>query len=245
MAAPLETEAVISAGARLAGGQHLVTMVAPEIARTASPGQFAMVRCADSWDPYLRRALPFLRLEEESISFLFAGDDPGLGWLARRPLGERVSVMGPLGRGFDLQPATRRLLLATQTGPVGPLLGLAARALASDLSVSLILEAAAARNLAAIVPGAVEVIPAPAMGFWGVVAEHLTWADQTAIAASVEDLPRWSGLQTLRPGQVECFVEKGLACGLGWCGSCLTDTHRGPRRVCTGGPVFDLRELIG
>ncbi|RPJ20188.1 MAG: dihydroorotate dehydrogenase electron transfer subunit, partial [Planctomycetaceae bacterium] len=28
------------------------------------------------------------------------------------------------------------------------------------------------------------------------------------------------------------------------CGSCLTETQRGPRRGCVGGPVFDLMELV-
>lgn len=243
MAAPLETEAVVTGRAQLGGGRHLITMAAPEVARTATPGQFAMLRCAEGWDPYLRHALPFLHLEEESVSFLFARDDPGLDWLARRSLGERVSLIGPLGRGFDLRRGIRRLLLATVTGPVGPLLGLAARALAMDVSVSLILEPRAARDLAAIVPGAVEVVPASAASLWEVAAGQLAWADQVAIAAPVEGLPRWGG--PALSGKVQCFVEQRLACGLGWCGSCLTDTRRGPRRVCTGGPVFDLRELVG
>ncbi|MDI7277990.1 MAG: hypothetical protein QME94_18575, partial [Anaerolineae bacterium] len=197
-------------------------------------------------DPYLRRALPFLRLAGESVAFLFARGDPGLDWLARRSLGERVSLIGPLGRGFDLWPDTRRLLLATEAGPVGPLLALATQALALDLSVGLVLEEAAARDLAAIVPEAVELIPAPAGSVWDLVAGHLAWADQVAVAAPVEGLPRLARLlPSLRPGLVQCFVETSLACGLGWCGSCLTDTRRGPRRACTSGPVSDLRELIG
>ena len=258
MATPVEVMGAVVARAELPGGRHLLSLAAGELARAAAPGQFALLRCTDGREPYLRRALPYLRSSGEVVSFLFQAADPGLEWLARRALGEPVSLIGPLGRGFALHPGTRRLLLAALGGPVAPLLALANLALAAEIGVSLAVDAALATDLAPIIPEAVEMLAAPLDGgtglpgapappgtVWGIDAGMLAWADQVAVAGPPERLARLAQLDgVLRPGFVQCYVEAPMACGLGWCGSCLAGTRRGLRRVCVGGPVFDLRELI-
>ncbi len=236
--------AAVQALAELPGGRHLLTLAAPAISRLAGPGQFAMVRSADGLDPYLRRPLPFLSVQEESVSFLFAAVEQGLDWLARRRLGDSVSLVGPLGRGFALQASTRQLLLVAVGEPLAPLLALAGRALEAGASVTLACGEAVARDLAPLIPQAVELALAPE-GPWQLAASLLPWADQAAAAGSLEALQRLArGLEGLRQGLVQCYVESAIACGLGWCGSCLTELRRGPRRACTSGPVFDLADLI-
>lgn len=232
--------------AELPGGSRLLALTARDVARQVQPGQFAMLRCASGWDPYLRRALPFLRAAGDTVSFLFAPTDPGLVWLAGRALGETVSLLGPLGQGFVLEPGTRRLLLAATNGPLAPLLALADLALARDVSVSLVLEAGAASGLATLIPQAVELAVAPPGAVWSAAAGMLAWADQVAVAGPAEELRSLAALcAPLRSAFVQCYLQAPIACGLGWCGSCLAETRRGPRRTCTGGPVFDLRELHG
>ena len=98
---------------------------------------------------------------------------------------------------------------------------------------------------AAIVPEAVEVIVEGPDLPWDRLGALLRWADQAAVAGLEADLRRLAGLsEGLRPGRVQCYAGAHLACGLGWCGSCLIEARRGPRRACTSGPVFDLTELI-
>lgn len=234
--------------AELAGGRFLLTLAAGEVARPAGPGQFAMLRCSDEHDPYLRRALPFLHASGDTTSFLFAAAEPGLAWLSRRQLDDRVSLIGPLGNGFALEPGTRRLLLATEGGPVAPLLALAGLALSREVSVSLALGATMAAELAAIIPEAVELLPAPAEdegAVWRLLGETLPWADQVAVVGrQAEVLPLAQHLAARPAGFVQCYIDAPRACGLGWCGSCLAETRRGPRRTCTSGPVFDLGELV-
>lgn len=244
MSAPIEVEATVVGRAEPAAGQHLLTLAAGQLCRLGAPGRFAMVRCSDGWDPYLRRPLPFLRLAGEAASFLFQATDRGLAWLARRALGDRVSLIAPLGHGFGLQPGTRRLLLATERGPLAPLLALADAALAAEVSVSLALAPAMAAQLAPLIPEAVELLPAEEGAVWPLAAAHLAWADQVALAGTGAELAPLQDWAAARPdGTVQCYVDAPMACGLGWCGSCLAETHRGPRRTCVSGPVFDLTEL--
>ncbi len=245
MPAPIEVTGTIVAQAALPGGRILLTVSAAALARLAAPGQFAMLRCADGWDPYLRRALPFSRLDGETVSFLFAPADPGLVWLARRHLGDPVSIIGPLGRGFDLQPATRRLLLIALGEPIAPLLALASRALQAQVSVSLLAGVTVVEGLASIIPEAVELATAPTAGICGPAADLLPWADQVAAAGPAAEMQCLAHLgRTPRPGFVLCYLERHIACGLGWCGACLTEVRRGARRACSSGPVFDLTELV-
>ncbi|HOG47856.1 MAG TPA: hypothetical protein PLJ35_03725 [Anaerolineae bacterium] len=245
---PADTAATVVAQAALAAGHALLTLSAPAVARLATAGQFAMLRCSDGWDPYLRRPLPFLRLGGETVSFLFSPGDPGLAWLARRRLGDAVSLAGPFGRGFALHPATRRLLLVAAGEPLAPLLAFAGQALDAHISVSLAARATQVAGLASIIPEAVEVasIPAEAEGEpWGTIAALLPWADQVAAAGPADALRHLAHLgRAPRPGLVQCYADAPIACGLGWCGSCLTELRRGSRRACTSGPVFDLTELV-
>lgn len=243
MAAATEAGPVLAL-AGLPGGRCLLTVGAPNVARLAGPGQFAMLRCADGLDPYLRRPLPFLRAGDESVSFLFTTEEPGLAWLARRRLGDSISLIGPLGRGFDLQPGTRRLLLLAAGEPLAPLLALAGRALAAGASVSLAATEALASGLAPIIPEAVELALANT-DLRELARGLLPWADQAAAAGPVGELQRLAQLPiALRPGLVQCYVQAAIACGLGWCGGCLTGLRRVQRRACTAGPVFDLTDLI-
>lgn len=243
----VEATGTVIAQAALPGGRRLLAVSAPGVARLAGPGQFAMLRAADGLDPYLRRALPFARVSGDALWFLFVPDEPGLAWLARRPLGDPVNLLGPLGGGFDLLPGTRHLLLVAAGEPVAPLLALADRALAAQMSVTLAASETFLGAWASIMPEALELAAAPAgheQALWDVVAGLLPWADQVAAAGAADELRPLSHLgRPARLGRVQCYVRAPIACGLGWCGSCLTELRRGPRRACTGGPVFDLIDL--
>jgi len=240
----VEAAGTVVAQATLPGGRHLLAVSVPEVARVAAAGQFAMLRAGDGLDPYLRRALPFAHISGEVVSFLFAADDPGLAWLARRRLGDPVGLLGPLGRGFELGRGIRHLLLVAAGEPVAPLLALAGQALARQVSVNLAGSETLLAPLVSIIPEAVEWAPAPAGTSWEPPAELLLWADLVAASGPPDELRRLLAAgRGFGAGRVQCYVPAPIACGLGWCGACLTELRRGPRRACTGGPVFDLTDL--
>jgi dihydroorotate dehydrogenase electron transfer subunit len=93
------------------GEQYLMRLVAPRCAAKARPGSFVHVAC----DPSLpmRRPLSLMRADPGSgvIELLFKAVGEGMTLLAKRRPGERISVLGPIGRPFAPSPGRRRPLL--------------------------------------------------------------------------------------------------------------------------------------
>lgn len=84
------------------GHQHLLRLHAPQIARRAQPGAFVHLQC----DPLLpmRRPMSIMRASpsQEWIDILYKAHGYGTALLARRQVGETLSVIGPIGVTFKL-----------------------------------------------------------------------------------------------------------------------------------------------
>jgi 2-polyprenylphenol hydroxylase and related flavodoxin oxidoreductases len=112
------------------------------IAKAAQAGQFVAVQVQDfsipSFDPLLRRPFSLAKIspEQDEITLLYRIQGRGTEILARAQCGERLSVMGPLGKGFSLPEAVELWLVAGGIG-IFPLYALAQSALAQGLSVRL------------------------------------------------------------------------------------------------------------
>lgn len=163
------------------------------------------------------------------VDFAVAGPLPA-SW---QP-GVQLRVRGPLGRGFAMPKATRRLVLAATANP-GRLLPL----LAAAPEVALFCDAPAGD-----LPAAVEVQPLAALP------AALGWADFLALDIEPErldDLPALLGLKERLPKTLrsQALVAPPMPCGgLAQCGVCTLAAARGPRLACEHGPVFDLAELL-
>jgi dihydroorotate dehydrogenase electron transfer subunit len=97
--------------------QFILRLRAPKCAEQAAPGSFVHLQC----DPLLpmRRPLSIMRASARhgSIDILYKCIGPGLERLAERKAGARISVMGPIGKGF--QPHLERPLALLIGGGVG------------------------------------------------------------------------------------------------------------------------------
>lgn len=71
------------------------------IANEAKPGQFLEIRITDTVEPFLRRPISIYNAEKETglVEFIFQVKGKGTSILAERNVGEKISVMGPLGNG--------------------------------------------------------------------------------------------------------------------------------------------------
>jgi dihydroorotate dehydrogenase electron transfer subunit len=97
--------------------QFVLRLQAPECASKAIPGSFVHVRC-DS-DLPMRRPLSIMRInaEEGWIEVLYKTVGLGLKALSKHKPGDRVSILGPIGNGF--QPNPDRPLVVMIGGGVG------------------------------------------------------------------------------------------------------------------------------
>ncbi len=104
-------EAGILSQQACAGDQYILRVQAPKLAAWARPGCFAHLQC----DPRLplRRPLSVMRTDPGSgwVEFLYKKVGQGTALLAAKPTGHSLSIMGPIGRGFDPDPARPLALL--------------------------------------------------------------------------------------------------------------------------------------
>jgi dihydroorotate dehydrogenase electron transfer subunit len=103
----------------------------PAVAARAAPGSFVHLRCGP--DLAMRRPMSVMRTEpsEGWFEILFKHVGAGTRLLGRCERGDRLSVLGPIGRGFAPSPERpRRLLLGGGVG-IPPILFLAERLAAS------------------------------------------------------------------------------------------------------------------
>lgn len=111
--------------------QYILRIEAPKCAARALPGSFAHLTVDD--DIPMRRPLSIMRANarEGWIDILYKIVGPGLAALARRRVGEELSVLGPIGRGFTADPSRPRPLLIGGGVGIPPMVFLA-EALAAD-----------------------------------------------------------------------------------------------------------------
>jgi dihydroorotate dehydrogenase electron transfer subunit len=229
-----------------------MVLYAPTVAATVGAGQFIHLRANDSFHPLLRRPLSVARCDRPAgtLVLIYRVLGEGTARLADRRPGERIDVLGPLGRGFRLTPGRDPLLVAGGVG-VAPLIFLAEEALRIGRPVEVL---AGARTAALLVGEqdlrqlGVECRLATddgSRGYRGPVTELLTGrSDGRAIYASGPPgmLRQVQQLAGLAPAQL--CVEAAMACGVGACRGCACKARGGGHRlVCTEGPVFDAREV--
>ena len=152
-----------------------------------------------------------------------------------------LELRGPLGRGFRLPAAARRIALVAWGSSPARLLPLVAPALAQGADLALFCRPPLPR-----LPAALEAQPLNALP------EALNWADFMALDASLEELSEtFRAVQRAQafavlpcPGQV--LVDTVMPCaGLAECGACALPTRRGWKLACQDGPVFDWQEILG
>jgi NAD(P)H-flavin reductase len=243
-----------------------LTLHAPELARSARAGQYLLVRCSEkgSYDPLLRRPL-FIGAAEPAlgqIGVLFEPAERGLAWLARGRAGDELDVLGPFGQPFELGGRTRSLLLIGAGPGLPALLLLAHTAARQGCAVTLLAGADAAALLppAFLLPSEVEYQtfvplqiadfrlqsePAHSQSAIYNLQSAIMWADQIcaalpepeirALAAAIRSTRyRWER------GFASALLEGPLVCGVGACGVCAITLRKGPRLLCSAGPVFDM-----
>jgi dihydroorotate dehydrogenase electron transfer subunit len=109
-----EFQVSILANRRLNNQAVVLTLAAPAIAAGALPGQFVNLAC----DHFLRRPFGIMNRDRQAgtIDIGIRVQGEGTAWLAARQPGETVSVLGPLGHGFNLAHLARVITVGGGTG---------------------------------------------------------------------------------------------------------------------------------
>jgi len=113
-----QTLCSVASNVEVIPGIHRMWIEAPDIAVAAQPGQFITVRCGDFT---LRRPLSVHQVSSREIALLFKVAGKGTSWLSQRQTGEKIDILGPLGKGFSIEPGARNLLLVAGGIGIAPL----------------------------------------------------------------------------------------------------------------------------
>lgn len=220
-----------------------------------APGQFVHIKCGHS--RLLRRPISVCSCVEDgpvdTLAIVFEVRGEGTQWLARRPVGYGLDVMGLLGNGFDIRPEGRYLLVGGGIG-VPPMYGCAQYTGGRSTAIvgfrsrekAILLE-----QLEAACAGVHVATDDGSLGHHGFV--------DALVRRELERDRDYDGVLACGPkpmlrsvakaaGElgVPCQVsmEERMGCGVGACLVCACDMADGSRKhVCKDGPVFDAKEV--
>jgi len=250
------------------------------IAQTAQAGQFIAIQVQDSrvssFDPLLRRPISIAEIsaDRDEITLLYRIQGRGTEILATARCGDRLSMMGPLGKGFSLPKEGELWLVAGGIG-IFPLYALAQSALAQGLTVRLFwggetqtfLESAGLSRWQALgIPLHLSTLDG-SLGQKGLVTEAvqalLSQLNEQTKHAESSNLGQIN-VATCGPARmmqavtklclefqvpVEVSLEERMGCAVGACLGCVCTLidDKGTqihKKVCLDGPVFRGEEVV-
>jgi dihydroorotate dehydrogenase electron transfer subunit len=244
-------------------GYVLLRLKSPQIARRSKPGQFLMVRVSDHPYPLLRRPLSIHVRDEDGIELFFARTGLGTGILADKKSGERLEILGPLGKGFTMPKAVKGKTFGLVGGGRGiaPLYFLALELQAkgghprvfyggkSEADLPL-LRKFASRNMEVFIS-----TEDGSAGFPGLVTamfeKELSRSARPALIYACGPDPMMKRIGEIAadlkiPAQLS--LESIMGCGIGACWGCVRKIRRpgGAEwvKICEDGPVFPASEVI-
>ncbi|WP_413282763.1 dihydroorotate dehydrogenase electron transfer subunit [Vibrio sp. MA40-2] len=243
--------------------RHLI-LDAPKEILDIQPGQFFQILCPTigTLQPYLRRPMSIYAANKHNgeLHFLYKVQGEGTNAMSELNQGQEISVVGPLGRGFDILPTYRHIVLVARGVGLATLAPLADLAQQKGCKVTAICSARSPELLMSI----------DYFRSKGVNVITLTDSEGTSDMDNMQSVIQ----QVIENEQVDCFytcgskriqhllqklsqiftipgqvaLEQQMACGIGMCFCCVKPFKQGneivSKRVCKEGPVFDLQGVI-
>jgi len=169
--------------------QWLQAYLAPELTTGIRAGQFVHVRTGDYSGMVLRRPFSYNTVDQASgtLTIHFRTVGRGTDWFTHLRPGDRVEMLGPLGKAFEVDPRSRHLLLIAGGLGIAGVRALADEAIREGRQVTLLFGAQSARDVypTSLLPDEVEYVVATddgSVGHHGFVTDLLpdyeAWADQ-------------------------------------------------------------------
>ncbi len=266
----VQFKAPVLAHRRMARDHYLMRLSAPLVARRALPGQFVHVRCGKEGSPLLRRPFSLLDVNPKTgtIDFIYKVVGVGTRVLADVRSGERVDLLGPLGRPFEFPSHLENADLIGGGVGIPPMVFLGRWLRERGVEVEAFLGARTKEWVICVSDFKRLKIPVRiatddgTLGRRGSVVELL----KTVIARRPERPTKQSytlyicgptpmmraaanlARQRNLPAQVS--LEERMGCAMGCCMGCVVEVTTEPvasharfQRVCTEGPVFPAEAI--
>ena len=242
-------------------GYHYLRLAAPGIAAAAAPGQFVHLKVPALEASALRRPFSIYNAADGELELLYKTVGRGTAAMHAIAAGEKVRVLGPLGRGFPIDCTGEALLVGGGFG-VAPLYFLARQLLAAGKAAAVRLfvggrtknDILCRDRFAAL---GVEVTVATNDGSDGVkglvtdplddrlVALRERGDDFELFACGPDPMLKAVAMRATGTGAKGWIsMDRHMVCGVGACYACIQKTVRGNSRCCIEGPVFAAHDLV-
>ncbi len=213
------------------------------------PGQFAQLEVPGAKDVYLRRPLSISGAEGKTLNFLIKIIGKGTSTLAKLTKGQQVSVIFPLGNGFELIKKGNVLLVGGGCG-IAPLFYLAEQLKQNKVKTTLLYGGKNKKDIIQLkeLQKLAEVIITTddgTLGTKGFVTDKMKKMDLKKYDLIYTCGPEIMMRNVYRQGvlnkvAVQASLEAMMGCGIGACLCCVTPTKKeGNVCICKEGPVFD------
>ena len=267
----LQTEGIVIKNGRIKSLYFILGIYCPPIANQIKPGQFIMLKVSENSSPILRRPFSVYKSYPDSypekqkrgcLFILYKRVGKGTQKMTTFKRGQKVDLIGPLGKGFSFSslPSSARIVLIGGGVGIISLYPLAGELKDKKLSVFIggktrddILCMEDFKKFNSIVSIATE---DGSLGFHGTVVDLFSsqmkpfkrnekcYIYACGPAAMLEAL---SGRVRSKRFICEASLEARMGCGFGACWGCVVKT-KDPKtpyqRVCKEGPVFPLGEIV-
>jgi dihydroorotate dehydrogenase electron transfer subunit len=252
---------------RRIGAFHQLTVVAPEIAERARPGQFVAVQMPEGREFLLRRHLAIHDASRRggwagTLEFVVDPSGPGTAWLASARAHSFLDLIGPLGKGFAHPRRLTNCLLVAEEHAAAALYFLAQDLVAAGKRVDMVIGARTmervlkpieAKRLSQTVSimtedgtlgdrgGLLDALPEAA---------ERTKAQVVYAAAPTATLERIGAFCRDRGLPAQIALQDRMGCGFGLCFTCIVPVARKDGsgydnlRACVDGPVFNPARVL-
>ncbi|MEO8476372.1 MAG: dihydroorotate dehydrogenase electron transfer subunit [Actinomycetota bacterium] len=252
---------------RKLGVYHAITLVAPEIAEKARPGQFLAIKMPEAREFLLRRHFAVHQASRRggwagTLEFVVDPAGAGTDWLTGVKAHEFLEVIGPLGKAFAYPKRLTNCLLVAEGHGAASLYFLAQELLARGKRVDMVVGGETLERVfkpieAKRLSQTVAVMTADgSLGDAGGVLDALpamvdrTGTEVVYAAAPPATLERLAAFCRERKLPAQVSIEERMGCGYGLCQTCVVPVARKDGtgydhlRACVDGPVFNPARVL-
>jgi dihydroorotate dehydrogenase electron transfer subunit len=233
-------DAPITGTREVASGMFVITMEAREIAGSVRAGQFVNLGWANGL--FLRRPFSVYRVDGDRIEVVLKSVGIGTAQLVAMKPGDRISCLGPLGKGFDLSARPRTVALVSGGLGVAPMPLAARDAKAVGAQITWVHGARTAGELCSEWHGD-DALWATDDGSRGFAGTAVAAAPEADLVLACGPNPMLAAVASRWP-DAQVAVETYMGCGTGVCLGCAVPLRRGGYdRACKEGPVYRAADI--
>lgn len=260
----IEQSAEVVSNKRIAPETFLLKLRSIKVVKSAEPGQFVMIRVREGLEPLLRRPFSICGIQKDGhVVILYRVVGRGTSLMAEMKEGEKVSILGPLGKGFDLPRRDQGIILVAGGIGVAPLFFLAQTLKDGTIPFRFMAGFGSSNEIISL-----EQVGGPSLdltiatddgteGYAGPVTDllenYLCHNQNEGDALSLFTcgpapmLKRVAMVAIDRGISCQASLETAMACGLGACQGCAvrasSDESQSYYHVCKDGPVFPVNAI--